>query len=152
MLFPNKTSVMVLLGIRIGFLDSWIGFQIQSRIPGSWNPGFQDSAFYSNVICKLYCSFVLPCSALLYYLLHLSFSNLCVSVPVSVHPSELPSGQFLVVRGSVLLHVSGQSLRPHLSVLLPPRLLGLYPLGLRLHVGPHTHLQTLFVFNVCPSL
>lgn len=66
----------------------------------------------------------------------LGFIHLPVSaLPASVHPSEFPSGQLLVVHRAVSLHVPRQLVCPHLSLLFPARLLGLPALRLRLHVS-----------------
>lgn len=58
-----------------------------------------------------------------------------VSPPASVHPGELPAGQFLVVSCAVCLHVPGQPICHHLSLLFPARILGLPALCLWLYVS-----------------
>lgn len=67
---------------------------------------------------------------------HLPLTPVCVSPPTAaVHPCQLPAGQLLVVHRAVCLHVPGQPVCHHLSVLFSARLLGLPALCLRLHVS-----------------
>lgn len=64
---------------------------------------------------------------------------LCVFVgffsPASVHPCQLQTSQFLVVPHAVRLHLSGQPLRHHWSLVFPAWLMGLPAVCLRLHVS-----------------
>lgn len=94
-------------------------------------------------------SFSLCSSSCLKEKFHTDLLSSVLSPPAaSVHPSQPPPGQFLVVYCAVRLHVPGQSVRHRVPLLLPAGLLGLPSVRLRLHVSltPPCHKFVLLLF------